>query len=149
MSNTKSNQTTRTFLWPFSQTFGLAYSPLNSATLSCSSEVTLIYMGSPLIARIRTWKNCYLKFMQVETTYCSNFLVNFYFFIFKKVSSKLNLDIQSCIKCGYGILLFGLFGNQGRFRSNLAQVLQNLPDEIFTFERLKRSHLHTKKNLSL
>ena len=28
-------------LWPFSQTFGLAYLPLNSAKLSCSSEVTL------------------------------------------------------------------------------------------------------------
>ena len=39
--NTKSIQTPRTFLWPFSQTFGLAYPPLNSATLSCSSEVTL------------------------------------------------------------------------------------------------------------
>ena len=32
----------RTFLWPFSQTFSLFYSSLNSATLSCSSEVTLI-----------------------------------------------------------------------------------------------------------
>ena len=29
--------------WPFSKTFGLAYSQLNSATLSCSSEVTLIH----------------------------------------------------------------------------------------------------------
>ena len=37
----KKKQITKTFLWPFSQTFGLAYLPLNSATLSCSSEVTL------------------------------------------------------------------------------------------------------------
>ena len=41
--NTKSSQISRTFLWPFSQTFGLVYSPLNSAKLSCSSEVTLCY----------------------------------------------------------------------------------------------------------
>ena len=40
--NTKSNQIPRTFLWPFSLTFGLAYPLLNSATLSCSSEVTLL-----------------------------------------------------------------------------------------------------------
>ena len=32
----------RTFLQPFSQTFGLVYLSLNSATLSCSSEVTLL-----------------------------------------------------------------------------------------------------------
>ena len=31
----------RTFLWPFLLTFGLAYSPLNSAKLCCSSEGTL------------------------------------------------------------------------------------------------------------
>ena len=42
--NTKSNQVPRTFLWPFSQTFGLAYPPINSATLSSSSEVTLTLM---------------------------------------------------------------------------------------------------------
>ena len=29
------------FLWPLSQAFGPAHSPLNSATLICSSEVTL------------------------------------------------------------------------------------------------------------
>ena len=40
-SNTKSNQIARTFSWLFSWTFGLAYSPLNSAKLSCLSEVTL------------------------------------------------------------------------------------------------------------
>ena len=40
--NTKSSQIPRTFLWPFSQTFYLVYSPLNSAKLSCSSEVTLL-----------------------------------------------------------------------------------------------------------
>ena len=28
--------------WPFSKTLGLAYSPLNSAMLNCSSEITLI-----------------------------------------------------------------------------------------------------------
>ena len=39
--NTKPNQIPRTFLWPFPLTFGLAYLPLNSATISCSSEVTL------------------------------------------------------------------------------------------------------------
>ena len=39
--NTKSSQKPRTFSWPFSQTFSLVYSPLNSTTLSCSSEVTL------------------------------------------------------------------------------------------------------------
>ena len=41
MFDTKSSQIPRTFLWLFSQTFGLDYSPLNSAMLSCSSEVTL------------------------------------------------------------------------------------------------------------
>ena len=40
--NTKLCQTPRTSLRPFSWTFGLAYSSLNSAKLSCSSEVTLI-----------------------------------------------------------------------------------------------------------
>ena len=30
------------FLWSFSYAFGLAYSPLNSATLSCSSEAILL-----------------------------------------------------------------------------------------------------------
>ena len=39
---TKLNQIPGTFLWRFSLTFGLAYSPLNSAKLSCSSEVTLL-----------------------------------------------------------------------------------------------------------
>ena len=39
--DTKLSQIPRTFLWPISQTFGLAYLPLNSAKLSCSSEVTL------------------------------------------------------------------------------------------------------------
>ena len=33
-----------TFLWPFSSTFGLAYLPLNSAKLSCSGDVTLMYI---------------------------------------------------------------------------------------------------------
>ena len=37
--NTKSNPIPRNFLWPFSYTFSLVYSPLNSA--SCSIEVTL------------------------------------------------------------------------------------------------------------
>ena len=46
MSDTKSSQIAKTFLWQFSWTFGLAYSPLNSATLSCSSEVTLMYRQS-------------------------------------------------------------------------------------------------------
>ena len=32
----------KVFLWPFSQTFGLTYSPLDFANLNCSSEVTLI-----------------------------------------------------------------------------------------------------------
>ena len=44
--NTKSSQIPGTFLWPFSYTFGLAYSPLNSSTLSCSSEVTLTLITS-------------------------------------------------------------------------------------------------------
>ena len=35
-------QIARTFLRPFLWTFSLAYSPLKSATLSCSSEVTLL-----------------------------------------------------------------------------------------------------------
>ena len=39
--DTKLSQVHRTFLWLFSQTFGLAYSPVNSAKLSCSSEVSL------------------------------------------------------------------------------------------------------------
>ena len=39
--DTRSSQIAKTFLWSFSQTFGLAYSPLISATLSFSSEVTL------------------------------------------------------------------------------------------------------------
>ena len=47
MFDTKSSQIPRTFLWLFSQTFGLDYSPLNSATLSCSSEVTLM-LGSTI-----------------------------------------------------------------------------------------------------
>ena len=38
---TKSNQIARTIFYPFSQTFCLAYSPLNPATLRCSSEVTI------------------------------------------------------------------------------------------------------------
>ena len=38
---TKSSQIARTFLRPFSWTFGLAYSPSKLTTLSCSSEVTL------------------------------------------------------------------------------------------------------------
>ena len=37
----KKKQITKKKLWPFSQTLGLAYLPLNSVTLSCSSEVTL------------------------------------------------------------------------------------------------------------
>ena len=37
----KSNQIFRTHLWPFSKTFDFSYSPLNSAKLNCSSEVTL------------------------------------------------------------------------------------------------------------
>ena len=40
--NTKSSQIARTFVWPFSWTFGLAYSPLKSATPNCSSEITLM-----------------------------------------------------------------------------------------------------------
>ena len=44
MFDTKSSQITRIFLWMFSQTFALALPPLNSAMLSCSSEVTLICM---------------------------------------------------------------------------------------------------------
>ena len=32
----------RTFVWPFSWTFGLSYSPLKSATPNCSSEITLM-----------------------------------------------------------------------------------------------------------
>ena len=44
--NTKSNKTPRTFLWPFSLTFGLVYSPLNSAMVSCWSEVTLYSLYS-------------------------------------------------------------------------------------------------------
>ena len=39
--NSKSSQIAKTFLRPLSQAFGLACLPLNSATLSCSSEVTL------------------------------------------------------------------------------------------------------------
>ena len=39
--HSKSIQIPRTFLWPFSQTFGLTYSPLTSAKLYCSSWVTL------------------------------------------------------------------------------------------------------------
>ena len=45
--DTKSNQITRNFSWPFSlfiDSFGLTYSPLNSATLSWSSEVTLTFL---------------------------------------------------------------------------------------------------------
>ena len=42
---TKLNQIPGTFLWSFSLTFDLAYSPLNSAKLSCSSEVTLLIKG--------------------------------------------------------------------------------------------------------
>ena len=37
----------KAFLWLFSQTFGLAYSPLSSAKLSCSSEVTLKKIEGP------------------------------------------------------------------------------------------------------
>ena len=37
----------RVFLWLFSQNFGLAYSPLSSAKLSCSSEVTLNNIEGP------------------------------------------------------------------------------------------------------
>ena len=44
MFDTKSNQIAISFLWSFSQTFGFAYAPLNSATLSCSSEVTLFFL---------------------------------------------------------------------------------------------------------
>ena len=40
---TELNQIPGTFLWSFPFTFGLAYSPLNSAKLSCSSEVTLLF----------------------------------------------------------------------------------------------------------
>ena len=39
--DTKSNQMPRAFLWQVSKTFGLTYSPLNSAKLNCSIEVTL------------------------------------------------------------------------------------------------------------
>ena len=42
---TELNQIPGTFLWSFSLTFDLAYSPLNSAKLSCSSEVTLLIKG--------------------------------------------------------------------------------------------------------
>ena len=46
MSNNKLNLIPKTFLWPVSQTLGITYSPLNSATLSCSSEVTLKMLPS-------------------------------------------------------------------------------------------------------
>ena len=42
---TELNQIPGRFLWSFSLTFDLAYSPLNSAKLSCSSEVTLLIKG--------------------------------------------------------------------------------------------------------
>ena len=41
---TELNQIPGTFLWLFSLTFGIAFAPLNSATLSCSSEVTLFFL---------------------------------------------------------------------------------------------------------
>ena len=60
MFDTKSSQIPRTFLWLFSQTFGLDYSPLNSATLSCSSEVTLVHSDSPrkLVAKNNLFADC-------------------------------------------------------------------------------------------
>ena len=39
--NTKSMKISKIFVWSFTKTFGLTYSPLNSAKLSFSSEVTL------------------------------------------------------------------------------------------------------------
>ena len=59
--DTKSSHIARTFLWPFLQTFGHAYSPLNSAMLSCSSEVTLtqIEVHTKFVTRDRTWYNKY------------------------------------------------------------------------------------------
>ena len=50
--NTKSSQISRTFLWPFSETFGLVYSPLNSAKLSCLSEVTLGYLWDVFVSTL-------------------------------------------------------------------------------------------------
>ena len=41
-----------TFVWLFSYTFGMAYSPLNSATLNCSSEITLLHLESENTATI-------------------------------------------------------------------------------------------------
>ena len=53
--NSKSSQIAKIFLRPFSQAFGLAYSPLNSATLSCSSEVTLLTLFYLLIYASFLW----------------------------------------------------------------------------------------------
>ena len=52
---TKSSQIARTFHGCFHlQTFGLVYSPLNSATLSCLSEVTLFYINQAFMLHLCT-----------------------------------------------------------------------------------------------
>ena len=76
--NTKSSQIPRTCLWPFSQTFGLVYSPLNSAKLSCLSEVTLLwssalayanYVSLPFTSLV--FQKGFLLLLHVGTLKCS------------------------------------------------------------------------------
>ena len=66
--NTKSSQIPKTFLWPFSYIFGLVYSPLNSAKLSCSSEVTLKKISASLMCT-RIFLGCCLNFFRVKQNY--------------------------------------------------------------------------------
>ena len=68
--DSKSSQSARSFLWPFSYTFGHAYSPLNSATLSCSSEVTLncilsdLQTGNVLSQQLKTKNTTWQRIMK-------------------------------------------------------------------------------------
>ena len=72
--DTKSSQIARTCLWPFSLTFGIAYSPLSSATLSCSIEVTL---GNYTNNRIPPRSKFKKVVKSTGYTYACNSLTNF------------------------------------------------------------------------
>ena len=95
--NTKSNQIPRTFLWPFSQTFGLVYSPLNSATFSCSSEVTLIHFKTCSL-----WRRTDIKITS---------LLNLNFTV-KKYQSKLTPILINCLRQMISGYLYYLFAAQ-------------------------------------
>ena len=103
--HSKSIQIPRTFLWPFSETFGLTYSPLNSAKLNCSSEVTLKVWGPAVPLFFPSLGFHWLcKFIFIIeggiSLYCTRF--------FWKKTNRIWMNTPSSIY-GVSLLLFCLF----------------------------------------